>query len=458
MRGLKRVLAPVVVAAAFVGLGLPAGAEPVSGPSEGGVAVDGWSRPLRVPIPKGRIVVATTAISNRGHIAVAYLDFSVEGEVPGYVIVRSPRGVWGAPHRLNPPRTDILGADVAFDRAGNLTAFSAFAVGPEGCCDEPRTARLEVATKPAGRAWSAPLRTGKVADHRIVQLGLSVAPSGKAAISWWQTPRSDRDPEVKARLTVRVRTAADAPWGRARVLSSPVPRANRAVYDDVAVNDDGSGMAVWTVCPLERDDRFTCTMRRSTLRTSGRWTPPVRIARNGLVGSGEMESTPAGFIAITWVNARMRTVVDLRTPGGIWSRHIVPGAHFGLAVGPQGRVVLVQSIFNESSGRPHGLRVTWRSNRSDWTTTTLASGRAVVFPLAPAIDRAGRIFVPWRQLRDGRPSERGLMSTFSSAWDTTTLWDWGRNPELAAADVSRNGRAVAIATGTTVVMRVLRPT
>jgi hypothetical protein len=56
------------------------------------------------------------------------------------------------------------------------------------------------------------------------------------------------------------------------------------------------------------------------------------------------------------------------------------------------------------------------------------------------------------------------MSTRSSTWRTTTLWDWPRNAYFAAADVAINGRAVAIATAnnaqftsTTVTMRVLHP-
>ena len=470
MRGLKCLFVPVVVAAALVGLSLPAGAEPGPGPFDGGVAVEGWSPPLRVPIPKGRIDVAATAISNRGHIAVAYRDYRIEDWARGYIIVRSPGGVWGKPHRLNPPRTDIAGVEIAFDRAGNLTAFWAFAVGPEGCCGAPRTARFRLATKPAGRAWSTHLPFGMVEDdHWGWRLGLSVAPSGRAAISWWRSFEPGDDSLFKLMFTVRVRPGSDARWRRARVLS--VPRAvnsprigSRDLDGDVAINNDGSAMAIWKVCPLT-NDRFTCIIHRSTTPNGGGWSPPERIARHGLVGTGELESTPAGFTAITWVDARMRTVVVvLRTADGIWSREVIPGVHSHLAVGPQGKVVLLTRVFNES-GPSRGLWVTWRSNGDDWITQRLASSRSRVFPLEPAVDRTGQIFVPWRQLRDGRPSERGLMSTFLSAWDTTTLWDWGRTTEFAAADVSRNGRAVAIgtvtnaqATSTTVVMRVLRPT
>jgi hypothetical protein len=233
---------------------------------------------------------------------------------------------------------------------------------------------------------------------------------------------------------------------------------------DVAINDDGSATAIWSVASLT-NDRFTDKIWRSTKPSSRAWTPPRRIARNALIGSGALESTPAGFTAITWVNARRRTVVDLRPADGLWSRQIVPRVHGHLAVGPRETVVLLRSIFDESSGRPHGLRVTWRSNRSDWTTTRLASPRAVVFPLQPAVDRTGRIFVPWRQLPRGRPPERALMSTFSGAWATTILWDRAWPAEFTAADVSRNGRAVAIRTvtnaeysSTTVLMRVLGPT
>jgi hypothetical protein len=466
MRGLKRLLVPVVAAAAVVGLSLPAGADSGPGPSESGVAVEGWSPPLRVPIPEGRISVAASAISNRGHVAVAYRDYRIEDWARGYVIVRSPGGVWGKPHRLNPPRTDITGVEIAFDRAGILTAFWAFAVGPEGCCGESRPGQFRVATKLAGRAWSAHRPTGMLEDaHWGWWLGLSVAPSGRTAISSWRSFEPGGDHVFKLQFTVRVRPTADAPWGPARALSRPVavddPRfPSRDVGGDVAISNDGSATAIWSVCSLTNDR--SCTIHRSTRRSSGTWTPPVRVA-SGLVSPGVLESTPAGFTAITWVNARTRTVVDLRTPDGIWSRENIPGAHFGLAVGQHGKVVLLSSIFNES-GPPRGLWVTWRSSGSDWTTTRLARSQFIVLPLEPAIDRTGRIFVPWSELRAGRPPERGLMSTFSSAWDTTSLWDRARNAEFAAADVSRNGRAVAIrtvtnaqATSTTVTMRVLRP-
>ena len=57
------------------------------------------------------------------------------------------------------------------------------------------------------------------------------------------------------------------------------------------------------------------------------------------------------------------------------------------------------------------------------------------------------------------------MSTHLNGWSTAGVWDWTRHADLAAADVSPNGRAVAIRTvtnapqetRTAVAMRVFRP-
>jgi hypothetical protein len=84
------------------------------------------------------------------------------------------------------------------------------------------------------------------------------------------------------------------------------------------------------------------------------------------------------------------------------------------------------------------------------------------------MDGAGRIFVPWSEVREPRPDEppyeRGFMSRHARGWRTTALWDWEKNAYFAATAVSSNGRAVAIRTvtnaretRTTVVMRVLHP-
>ena len=227
MPSVKRLLVSVVVTAGLVGLSVPVGADRASGPFEieESVAVEGWGPVVPVPIPKrGTIQVVATAISDRGQVAVAYRDLThlVEGALPGFVIVRGRGGVWSAPHRLNPRSTDIHGVKVAFDAQGNLTAAWWF-VAPSGeCCGEPMTARFEVATKPAGHAWSAHLRVGRTADDGdAFDSVLSVAPSGKAVFFWWRA-RELESLRFRVRFMVRVRPAADAPWGPAQALSPAV--------------------------------------------------------------------------------------------------------------------------------------------------------------------------------------------------------------------------------------------
>jgi hypothetical protein len=295
-------------------------------------------------------------------------------------------------------------------------------------------------------------------DHRPQDVVLSVAPSGKAVVGW----RQYSEPLGEFQFTVRVRTSASASWGAARTLSAV---SNRTVIGDAAIDDHGTAIAAWTASrPWPAD---TASVQRSTLTRSGTWTAPVTIGLDADNGTTvEVASTPAGFTAITWLrhNQRPRTVVELRTPRGIWSRDVIKGGHDRLAVGPHGTVVMVKNAELRSGGI--GARaVTWRTNRSDWSTTRFAPRRSNAWAFALAVDSTRRISVPWTQWREGIPQyEKALMSTHLRAWTTTELWDWAPNTNFTAAAASWNGRAVAIRTvtnlraiTTAVQMRVLRP-
>src|SRR5262245_52033306 len=212
MARLKRVLVLAAALATLGGLGMPATAESGARPLRDPVASGRWGPLVPVPIPKGNIDVEDTAISEQGHVAVAYRDYTPvgEGDLPGYVIVRGRGGVWGERHRLNPPNTRIVSVELALDAHGDLTAVWSWVDAGE-CCGAPETTRFAVATKPADGTWGEQLQAGS--NHSYVgDFVLSVAPSGKAVISWWQS----REPEpfqFRYRLAVRVRAATDAPWG-----------------------------------------------------------------------------------------------------------------------------------------------------------------------------------------------------------------------------------------------------
>ena len=464
MRGVKHLLVPVIVTAALVGLSLPASADPGARPVESPVASEDWGPSRRVPVPKDNIAVLATAISDHGHIAVAYsVGWRIrEGRVPGYVIVRGPRGVWGAPHRLNPRNTVINDVELAFDARGNLTAFWSFDLGPP---TPPPPIGYAVATKPANRAWSSHVRAGPVKVQSFRRFVLSVEPSGMSVIGWWQL-----DPDGGLQFTVRVRATAGAAWGRAQALSSfPPAWSDGNVSGDVAMRDDGTAIAAWKAC-RPGPGVASCTLQRSELAVSGVWTTPMTMATKVFqYVPVEVASTPDGFTAITWVrrhNGRWRTVVALQVAGENWSREVMGGAHDSLVVGPGETVAMIKRNVSKGGGYlAKGVRVSWRNHRSDWTTTTLAPRRTDAFTVdAPAVDEAGRIFVPWFQWRGfGLLEQAGFMSTHARAWRTTALWDWALNAQFAAAAVSPNGRAVAMRTApnaldnsTTVVMRVLR--
>ena len=208
MRGVKHLLVPVIVTprargpepARECGSWGPTSREPCR--------QRGLGSTRRVPIPKDNIAVLATAISDHGHIAVAYsVGWRIrEGRVSRLCNrPRGPRGVWGAPHRLNPRNTVINDVELAFDARGNLTAFWSFDLGLP---TPPPPIGYAVATKPANRAWSSHVRAGPVKVQSFRRFVLSVEPSGMAVIGWWQL-----DPDGGLQFTVRVLATAGAASG-----------------------------------------------------------------------------------------------------------------------------------------------------------------------------------------------------------------------------------------------------
>jgi hypothetical protein len=460
MRGLRFLLVPVAMTVALVGTSVPTSADPAPRPVGSAAAEERWGPLVPVPIPARRVHVWAAAISDLGQIAVAYTavrHVNLPNDYPGYVIVRSPRGVWSAPHRLNPPVTVLTSVELGFDGRGSLTAFWSSMTNTECCSDEapPPESTYTVATKSVHRRWTSHLVVGPVQlDDSEQDVVLSVAPSGRAVIGWRQYLESLE----QFQFTVRVRKSAEGPWGPARPLSAV---SHRTVTGDVAINDHGTAIAAWTAArPWPAD---TASVQRSTLTRSGAWTAPVTIGTNAADGTVEVASTPDGFTAISWLRPQnWRTIVHLRTAGGIWSRDVVRGAHDELAVGPHRTVVMAKHTVGPND-EIVARAVTWRTNQSDWTTTSLTKRQVNVWVLTTAVDSTGRILVPWRSGLWPQ-SERGFMATHQMAWATTMLWDWARHTHFTAAAASWNGRAVVIRQtinrwGRTlaVQMRVLRP-
>ena len=159
----------------------------------------------------------------------------------------------------------------------------------------------------------------------------------------------------------------------------------------MAINNDGTGMAAWSVNAVEprTGQPLPGPVWRSTLTGSGAWTAPIAMATNSTIGGLELASAPNGFTAIKWLrrgrNDTSRTVVTTSTGSG-WVRDVVGGAHDSVAVGRNGTVAMVKW-----SPPRHGLQVTWHSSRSEWSTHTLAPTNTAVVTRELAVDGAGRI-------------------------------------------------------------------
>ncbi|MDA0183028.1 hypothetical protein OJ997_22155 [Solirubrobacter phytolaccae] len=195
----------------------------------------------------------------------------------------SAAGTWSAAAALNTaPNKDASTPTVATDATGTSTA-----VWVRSLDDSVGSAIVEVATRPAGGAWSAPQTLSTGTDQTASLPRVSAAADGTVAIIWLQSGIKD-DPSAWA----TVRRPGQA-WDEPTRLSAP-----EADEPQIAIRPDGRVIALWSI-----DWAEGTAVESASTRAGGGWNRTEALTEPGTWGSFPSLAVGADGTAVAaWVD------------------------------------------------------------------------------------------------------------------------------------------------------------
>jgi hypothetical protein len=194
---------------------------------------------------------------------------------------RTLGGVWQKPEILTETPEDQHPAEVGIDAAGDATAV----------WEDKRSGEVLTtgATKPAGGKWQAPVSISKPGGNAN-EPRVAVDASGDAVAVW---ERFEGEELIEASTK-----PAGAGWGESVALSKPESGKGEPAGQQVAIDDHGEAVAVWS-----RTNGPHAFIEVSVGRASNStWRPPVAISGPG----ADVEERPAigvdgnGNAVATW--------------------------------------------------------------------------------------------------------------------------------------------------------------
>jgi hypothetical protein len=194
---------------------------------------------------------------------------------------RTLGGSWQKPETLSETPEDQHPAEVGIDAAGNATAV----------WEDKRTGEVLTtgATRPAGGKWQAPVSISKPGGNAN-EPRVAVDASGDA-VAVWERFEGEELIEASAK-------PAGAGWGESVALSKPESGKGEPAGQQVAIDDHGDAVAVWSRTNGGHDF-IEASVGRAPSST---WQPPVAISGPG----GNVEEGPAigvdgnGNAVATW--------------------------------------------------------------------------------------------------------------------------------------------------------------
>lgn len=161
------------------------------------------------------------------------------------------------------------------------------------------------ASRLSGSTWSAPVAISTV---RATQLDVAMDRTGAAYVAWLQ--KSSGYTRVRA-----ARGSVNGLWGTVTAIS---PSDRSAADVAVAVDAQGSGMAVWSV-----PSGSIQIVQEAHRPSGGSWTTPVRVSDTSTSATvPDVALTPNGSAVAVWQarpSSGLRRVITARRPsGGSW--------------------------------------------------------------------------------------------------------------------------------------------
>jgi len=305
-----------------------------------------WDEPITLSSGKNELN-PSVAVNDRGDAVVVWSRFGPSGYVAVASFRRGATGSWEKAVDLSPAdRNFPFGPRVAIDAAGNAVAVWAGAtvqaafrsastgtwsaavdIGGESTGSAPELTMnaagdvvaawvafrigggalsewIDAAYRPADGSWSAPTTVSTPGSNfQDVHVGLDGA--GNALVAW-----TDLHPADHSVVQTASRSAVTGAWQAPVNVVAPQP-GRFAFFTDLALDDAGNAVAVWTsTLGLE-----------AALRpgASGRWQPPTTVAAlpSGGYRVGVGMDGAGGALATWYTGGRPAVVMasDLRPAG-----------------------------------------------------------------------------------------------------------------------------------------------
>jgi hypothetical protein len=244
-----------------------------------------WSAPVTLSPPRKAARSPQIALDPQGG-ATAVWEEEYSGATQS--ATRPPGGSWSAPVTLSATGVRTAWPQVAVDSQGNATAVWAGAVFSD---DRIQSHRIQIATRPAGGSWSAPVSISQP-GHRLVQdPQIAVSPQGDAIAIWQRSNGSY--------LVVQGATRpAEGGWSRPVDITTGYGRGGQHLQ--LVVDSWGNATAIWEGYDTRPGPNFAIQAAKHP--SGGAWSRPTDISRwtNG-PGEPQIAVDPQGRSTVIWV-------------------------------------------------------------------------------------------------------------------------------------------------------------
>jgi hypothetical protein len=332
---------------------------------------------------------------------------------------------WLGPVNLSTAGRDAESPQVAMDRRGDAVAVWVRSHGAREV--------IESAARPAGGAWSKPVRLTAGGAAEAPQVALD---RDGDAVAVWQQARGRKE------VIVVAKHPAGATWSRPLNLSLP----GKVEAPEVAVDSKGEAVVVWV---LSRGARYV--IQDATLPAGGTWSPPADLSvATADSARPQVAVDQAGDAVAVWQQARGNhdfILGSTRPAAGAWSAATVLSAPGQNARGPQ--VALdpfgdAVAVWQRSDGAHWIVQCAMLPARGSWSrpVNLSASGRSAGGAHV-AVDQAGDAVAVWSR-SEGSRGRVVQSARLVRAWSKPV--DLSRSaiayaPEVAAGP---QGEAVAV--------------
>lgn len=339
---------------------------------------------------------------------------------------------WSTPVTLSDETSDGYDAQVAVDPQGDAVASWMQCAAGSGCV-------VQVATRPAGGAWSAPA-TLSSPGVPASEPAVAIDAKGDAIVAWKQYVGAD---EIEA----STHAAGAVGWDPAETLSNPL---RESTTPQVAIDPTGQAVVVFTGDDAVGTSRIQATAEQGF---GGLWGAPIMLSAAGQNAEEPTLAVDAAGEAIAaWsrLNGSEHIVQEAaRSTNGVWSTPInlsiviQDGSQPRVAVDAAGDAAITWIAYN---GNGEFIDVSTRTATGAWSGARSLTGQTEEAREPRVAVDGGDALVVWSQIVNGdfvvRSSSAAIaLGTWSAPTDLSPSMP--EEPELApAVDPAGDGMVV----------------